>query len=131
MFTFIAADVININLLALIVIGLVVIAAVVWIQEGQRRIPVQYAKRVVDGAFTGQYLHSDEGEYGRVIPVIFAVSVLAFPATVAQFWQHPLAQRFGRCLATRRPHMIIQFLISSLRISIPVFNLIRPMWRIT
>jgi preprotein translocase subunit SecY len=115
MFTFIAADVINIlNLLALIVIGLVVIAAVVWIQEGQRRIPVQYAKRVV-----GRRLYGGQSTFipmkvntAGVIPVIFAVSVLAFPATVAQFWQHPLAQRFGEMFGYQTAtYVIIQFLL--------------------
>jgi preprotein translocase subunit SecY len=115
MFTFIAAGVINIlNLLALIVIGLVVIAAVVWIQEGQRRIPVQYAKRVV-----GRRLYGGQSTFipmkvntAGVIPVIFAVSVLAFPATVAQFWQHPLAQRFGEMFGYQTAtYVIIQFLL--------------------
>ena len=65
---------------------LAVIAAVVFIQEGQRRIPVQYAKRVVGQRMTGggsTYLPLRVNMAG-VIPVIFAASIMAFPATLGQ-----------------------------------------------
>jgi preprotein translocase subunit SecY len=63
-----------------------VIAAIVFIQEGQRRIPVQYAKRVIGRRMSGggqTYLPLRVNMAG-VIPVIFAASIMAFPPTVGQ-----------------------------------------------
>ncbi len=65
-----------------------IVATVVFVQEGQRRIPVQYAKRmvgdrVVPGAST--YLPLRVNMAG-VIPVIFAAAVMAFPPTIAQYF---------------------------------------------
>lgn len=66
---------------------LLVIIAIVFIQEGQRRISVQYAKRIV-----GQKMYGGQSTFiplkinqGGVIPIIFATSVLVFPSTVARF----------------------------------------------
>src|SRR5437867_10670799 len=67
-------------------IAMGVIAAIVFIQEGQRRIPVQYAKRVVGRRMAGggqTYLPLRVNMAG-VIPVIFAASLMAFPPTVGQ-----------------------------------------------
>src|SRR3954464_862657 len=63
-----------------------VVAAVVFIQEGQRRIPIQYAKRVIGRRMSGggqTYLPLRVNMAG-VIPVIFAASIMAFPPTVGQ-----------------------------------------------
>lgn len=70
-----------------LVLGVVVIAGVVMVQEGQRRIPVQYAKRVVGRRmYGGQSTHIPlRVNQAGVIPVIFASSVLTFPLTLAQF----------------------------------------------
>ena len=67
------------------VIALAAIVAVVAIQEGQRRIPVQYAKRVVGRkVYGGQSTHIPiKVNSAGVIPVIFAMSILMFPGTVA------------------------------------------------
>src|SRR6185436_3019862 len=76
----------------LIVIGIT--AAVVFVQEGQRRIPVQYAKRMVGRKMTSggsTYLPLRVNMAG-VIPVIFAAAVLAFPPTMAQYF--PATQDF-------------------------------------
>lgn len=65
---------------------LAVIAAIVFIQEGQRRIPIQYAKRVVGRRMSGggqTYLPLRVNMAG-VIPVIFAASIMAVPPTIAQ-----------------------------------------------
>src|SRR6478609_10296361 len=70
----------------LVAIGIVV--AVVFIQEGQRRIPIQYAKQMVGRRMTSggsTYLPLRVNMAG-VIPVIFAAAVLAFPPTLAQFF---------------------------------------------
>jgi preprotein translocase subunit SecY len=67
-------------------IALAVIVAIVFVQEGQRRIPVQYAKRVVGRRMTAggsTYLPLRVNMAG-VIPVIFAASIMAFPPTVGQ-----------------------------------------------
>jgi preprotein translocase subunit SecY len=68
------------------IISVLVVAAVIYVTEGQRRIPVQYAKRVV-----GRKVYGGQSTYlplrinmAGVIPVIFASSVLLFPVTLAQ-----------------------------------------------
>src|SRR5919205_680541 len=67
-------------------VALAVIVAIVFVQEGQRRIPVQYAKRVVGRRMTAggsTYLPLRVNMAG-VIPVIFAASIMAFPPTIGQ-----------------------------------------------
>src|SRR4051794_20525950 len=69
-------------------VALGIIAAVVFMQEGQRRIPIQYAKRMVGRRQTAggsTYLPLRVNMAG-VIPVIFAAAVMAFPPTIAQFF---------------------------------------------
>ncbi|HHY16110.1 MAG TPA: preprotein translocase subunit SecY [Firmicutes bacterium] len=75
------------GLLLYALISIVVIAAVVMITQGERRIPVQYAKRVVGRKmYGGQSTHLPlKVNQSGVIPVIFASSVLTFPLTLAQF----------------------------------------------
>ncbi|SMB88920.1 protein translocase subunit secY/sec61 alpha [Thermanaeromonas toyohensis ToBE] len=80
-------------LFGLIAVG--VIAAVVAMQEGQRRIPVQYTKRVVGRrVYGGQSTHIPlRVNQAGVIPVIFAMSILLFPQTLASWFpQNRLAQ---------------------------------------
>jgi preprotein translocase subunit SecY len=75
-------------------IALGIVASVVFVQEGQRRIPIQYAKRQVGRRSTAggsTYLPLRVNMAG-VIPVIFAAALLAFPATVAQYF--PATQGF-------------------------------------
>ncbi len=74
-----------IRLLLLVVLMVVVIGAVVYIERGQRRVTVQYAKRVVGRRmYGGTSTHIPlKVNTGGVIPVIFASSIIAFPATVA------------------------------------------------
>src|SRR6266702_4192564 len=76
------------------VIALGVIVAVVFIQEGQRRIPIQYAKRMVGRKMTagGSTYMPLRVNMAGVIPVIFAAAVLAFPPTIGQFF--PQTQGF-------------------------------------
>lgn len=76
-----------ISLLAYLLITIAVIAAVVMITRGERRVPVQYAKRVVGRkVYGGQSTHIPlKVNQAGVIPVIFASSVLTFPLTLAQF----------------------------------------------
>jgi preprotein translocase subunit SecY len=78
-------------------VALAVIVAIVFVQEGQRRIPVQYAKRVVGRKMTSggsTYLPLRVNMAG-VIPVIFAASIMAFPSTVGQLLNTPAALDFS------------------------------------
>jgi preprotein translocase subunit SecY len=72
-------------------LALAVIAAVVFIQEGQRRIPVQYAKRVIGRRMSagGQTYLPLRVNMAGVIPVIFAASIMAFPPTLGQLINTP------------------------------------------
>ncbi|MBI4537114.1 MAG: preprotein translocase subunit SecY [candidate division NC10 bacterium] len=80
--------------LLLLVIMVAVVAGVILMTLGQRRISVQYAKRVVGRrVYGGQSTHIPlRVNTAGVIPVIFASSIIAFPATIAQFVPHPWAQ---------------------------------------
>jgi len=72
-------------LFAVVAIGIVM--AVIFIQQGQRKIPVQYAKRVVGRKMYGgqsTYIPLKVNQAG-VIPIIFAISILLFPMTIAGF----------------------------------------------
>jgi preprotein translocase subunit SecY len=65
-------------------IALGVVAAIVFVQEGQRRIPIQYAKRVIGRRMTqgGQTYLPLRVNMAGVIPVIFAASIMAIPPTI-------------------------------------------------
>ncbi len=71
-----------------------IVVAVVFIQEGQRRIPIQYAKRMVGRRMTagGSTYMPLRVNMAGVIPVIFAAAVMAFPPTIAQYF--PQTQGF-------------------------------------
>jgi len=72
------------SILFLLVLMVGVTAAVVFVERGQRRIPIQYAKRVVGRkVYGGQATHLPlKVNSGGVIPVIFAASIVAFPSTL-------------------------------------------------
>jgi len=75
--------------LIVIAVGLVIVAAVVFVEQSQRRVPVQYAKRMIGRrqyGGTSTYIPIKVNQAG-VIPVIFASSLLYLPALIAQF-QH-------------------------------------------
>lgn len=76
------------SIILLIVVGALVIAGVVAVNEAQRRIPVQYAKRVVGRrVYGGQSTHIPlKVNQAGVIPIIFASSILLFPTTIANFF---------------------------------------------
>jgi preprotein translocase subunit SecY len=82
----------ELNLIAtilLLAMMVLVIAAIVFVERGQRRITVQYAKRVVGRRmYGGQSTHLPlRVNTSGVIPVIFASSIIAFPQTLASFFQ--------------------------------------------
>ncbi|MDD3852570.1 MAG: preprotein translocase subunit SecY [Syntrophomonadaceae bacterium] len=75
------------NILMFIVLALAIIAAIIAVNEGQRRLPIQYAKRVV-----GRKLYGGQSTFlplkvnaAGVIPIIFAMSLMMFPATIASW----------------------------------------------
>jgi preprotein translocase subunit SecY len=82
-------------------IALGVVAAVVFVQEGQRRIPIQYAKRVIGRRMTqgGQTYLPLRVNMAGVIPVIFAASVMAIPPTIGQLVGQNSTHGFAHDLA--------------------------------
>jgi preprotein translocase subunit SecY len=91
----------GIALLSLTVLMILVIAAIVFLETGRRKIPVQYAKRVVGRrVFGGQSTHIPlKINTAGVIPPIFASSIIAFPATIAGFITIAWVQNIGTMLA--------------------------------
>jgi len=87
-------------MLFLMVLMIVVIGVIVFTEGGQRRIPIQYAKRVVGRKmYGGQSTHLPlKVNTSGVIPPIFASSIIMFPATIAQFVDHPWMQTVSAML---------------------------------
>ncbi len=86
--------------LLLVLLMVAVIGAIVFTEGGQRRIPIQYAKRVVGRKmYGGQSTHLPlKVNTSGVIPPIFASSIIMFPATIAQFVDHPWMQMVSASL---------------------------------
>ncbi len=81
----------SVNILTLtifLIAALAIIMAIIYIQEGQRKIPVQYAKRVVGRKmYGGQSTHIPlKVNQAGVMPVIFAMSLISFPTQIASFF---------------------------------------------
>ena len=82
----------SVILMAIIAVFMVAVCAfIVFVETGERKIPVQYAKRVV-----GRRMYGGQSTYiplrvntAGVIPIIFAASIIMFPATIARFINHP------------------------------------------
>jgi preprotein translocase subunit SecY len=93
------------TILALLVMMVVVVAAIVFVERGQRRIPIQYAKRVVGRRmFGGQSTHLPlRVNSGGVIPVIFAASIVAFPSTLGLIFQSGWMKSVGQQLQQGYP----------------------------
>jgi len=75
-------------ILAVIVVFVAVLAAVIWVQQAERRIPVQYAKKVIGRKLYGgqsTYLPIKVNQAG-VIPIIFAMSLISLPSTLISFF---------------------------------------------
>lgn len=100
-------------LLAAITIMIAVVAGCVMLQEGQRRLPVQYAKRMV-----GNKMYGGQSSFiplrvntAGVIPIIFASSILLFPYTIAGMFQHSAAQMVQRLFSPTSPVYMILYVI--------------------
>ncbi len=85
------------KLIVLMGMMIVVIAFIVYVERGQRRIPVSYAKRVIGRkVYGGQSTHLPlRVNTGGVIPIIFAASVITIPATIGQLMKIPAIQSFA------------------------------------
>lgn len=102
------------SFLSLIVVAVIVIGGVIAIQKGQRRIPVQYAKRVI-----GRRMYGGQGTHiplrvnqAGVIPIIFASAILLFPATIAQFFQNiAFMKSLSEALSPGKPLYLILYAI--------------------
>ena len=108
-----------IGVIALLLVVLVVVAFVVAMNEAERRIPVQYAKRMVGRKmYGGQSTHIPiKVASAGVIPIIFAMSILAFPGTIASFFgvQTGDAGFWGKFLSVFSPdswvYAVVYFLL--------------------
>lgn len=88
-------------LIFLVVMMIAIVGAIIFIERGQRKIPVQYAKRIVGRkVYGGQSTHLPlKINTSGVIPPIFASSILIFPATIAGFIAIPWVQEISRQLS--------------------------------
>ena len=99
------------------VLFLVMIAFVVFITDAERRIPVQYAKRMVGRKmYGGQSTHIPlKVAMAGVIPIIFAMSILSFPSTIMQFTGTPTSGFWGKFWSFFQPtswvYVVVYFLL--------------------
>jgi preprotein translocase subunit SecY len=104
------------------IVGLVIIFVIIFVQEGQRRIPIQYANRV-----RGHRIYQGGSTFlplrvnmAGVIPIIFAISILLFPVQIASYfqystvsWVHTVATTIITWLATNGPlYLSLYFLLT-------------------
>jgi len=102
-------------LLLFAIIAVFVTAAVVLIYRAERRIPIRYARRIVGRkVYGGQstYLPIRIGGVG-VIAIIFAISVLLLPSTLARFIPHPITQEIARWLS---PGALLYYVLYALAV---------------
>ncbi|MBN2346704.1 MAG: preprotein translocase subunit SecY [Candidatus Aminicenantes bacterium] len=98
-------DMSPLKLIFILAMVLAVIAFICYVEMGQRRIPITYAKRI-----QGRRMMGGQSTFlplkvntGGVIPIIFASSVITFPATILQFVKHPIAQKITQQLTWGMP----------------------------
>ncbi|MFQ5464877.1 MAG: preprotein translocase subunit SecY [Thermodesulfobacteriota bacterium] len=87
-------------IIALVVLMVAVVGYIVFMEMGQRRIPIQYPKRIVGRKVLGggtQHLPLKVNSAG-VIPPIFASSIIVFPATIANFIDIPVMEKLSKSL---------------------------------
>lgn len=103
-----------IKIILLLLLMLAVVAVIVYVERAQRRIPIQYARRVVGRkVYGGQSTHLPlRVNTGGVIPIIFASSIITFPAGIASLIKHPIAQEFARQLGWGMPLYTILYIAS-------------------
>jgi len=96
-----AAEISIFFILLLVTLMIVVVGVIVFMERGQRKIPIQYAKRVVGRkVYGGQSTHLPlKINTSGVIPPIFASSIIMFPATIAGFIAVPWVQSIAKQLS--------------------------------
>lgn len=106
MIQYLQAGTVNIfNIIIFAILAILMVAFVVAITSAHRKVPVQYAKRIVGRKMYGghtSYIPLKVNQAG-VIPIIFASSVLMFPVTIAQFIKVPWVQKIASYLAWGTP----------------------------
>jgi preprotein translocase subunit SecY len=100
------------KLIFIIAIMVAVCASIVFVERGQRRIPVSYAKRVVGRKiYGGQSTHLPlRVNTGGVIPIIFAASVITIPSTMAQMIRIPLIQNIAQQFGMGMPLYVLLYI---------------------
>jgi len=90
-------DMSPLRMIFLLILMLAVVVVIVFVERGQRRIPVSYAKRVVGRKiYGGQSTHLPlRVNTGGVIPIIFAASIITIPSTIAQMVKVPFVQNIA------------------------------------
>jgi len=98
-------DMSPLRLIFLVVLMLAVVAVIVFVERGQRRIPVSYAKRVVGRKiYGGQSTHLPlRVNTGGVIPIILSASVITIPSTMAQLVKLPVFQAIAQQFSLGMP----------------------------
>ena len=102
------------KLVIFLFVALLIIAAVGYVNEGQRKIPVQYPKRVVGRRiYQGQNTHLPiRVNQAGVIPVIFAISLLILPYTISQFFHGAWVTTFTQYFNFTTPlYIVVEFLL--------------------
>ncbi len=102
------------KLVIFLLVALIIIAAVVYVNEGQRKVPVQYPKRVVGRRiYQGQNTHLPiRVNQAGVIPVIFAISLLILPVTISQFFKGNWVLVFENYFGFKSPlYIVLEFLL--------------------
>ena len=100
-------------MLIAVAIMVAVVAGCVMLQEGQRRLPVQYAKRMVGNKMYGgqtSFIPLRVNTAG-VIPIIFASSVLLFPYTIAGLFQHSIARMIQQAMSPSSPFYMVLYVL--------------------
>jgi preprotein translocase subunit SecY len=99
------------TLLFVLVFMVAIVALIVFVERAQRRIPVQYAKRVV-----GRRVYGGQNTYlplrvntGGVIPIIFAISILQLPAYIAELTGWPWLRAVAESLGSGRPLYVLLY----------------------
>ncbi|MGB9893637.1 MAG: preprotein translocase subunit SecY, partial [Candidatus Saccharicenans sp.] len=102
------------RIIFLIILMLVVIAFIIFVERGQRRIPISYAKRVIGRkVYGGQSTHLPlRVNTGGVIPIIFAASIITIPSTLANLSKTPIFQTIARQFGLGMPLYNILYVAS-------------------
>jgi preprotein translocase subunit SecY len=100
-------------LLLMLAFMVVVVAFIVLVERGERRIPIQYAKRIVGRKIMGGVsTHLPlKVNSGGVMPIIFAVSILTFPQTLGLFWKNKAIDVFLRVFAYGEPLYTLTYVL--------------------